>query len=110
MYLRDRPLLNALRRLRGWRAGDVRVMVEARKGSDHVFFVFECRGKDPAEIESLVSEELAGSGFAFVEIAQDLPASVPMPRRRRIIRLSDAIPMAAADVTLAPVPRKVDTR
>lgn len=110
MFLRDRPLLNFLRRLRGWRKGDLRVMVEAKAAGQHVFLVFECRSETPADTEALVAEALAEIGMDFVEIAQDRPATVPMPRGCRIVRLSDPIPLAAADLPAAPMPETLRSR
>jgi hypothetical protein len=105
MFLRDRPLLNALRRLRGWRKGDVRVMVEARRAGAHVFVVFECRSDGPAQTEARVAEALAPLGLDLVEIAQEKPATVPMPRDCRVVRLSDPIPLAAAEVPAPAAPQ-----
>jgi len=98
MQLRDQPWLNRFRRLRGWRVGDVRVMVEAKDGTGHFFCVYECRSDDPRKTEALVEAELAVQGAQLVEIAQERPASVPMPRDTQIVALSDRIPFGAAEI------------
>lgn len=111
MVLRDHPVLNLLRRLRGWTRGDLRVMVEARADGQHFFRVYECRCRTVQEAEPLISAELALDGASLVEIAQERPATVPMPRRTRIVALSDRIYFGADALPIAPpAPQDVDPR